>query len=207
MNQHIDSFIANRERNHKRKPMYKLAKTRTERKHVDEKLEDTMGINSWSFISPTKGRLTKSKVVSEISGFVSEEPLSFYRLVIGTDSQTKSTNGKAEIDYVTAIIVHRRGRGARYFWKKEKREKIPVLRDKIYMETTMSLEAAQEFVPLLRRAISPAKYDLEIHIDVGSLGPTREMIREVVGMVTGNGFVAKTKPESWGASSVADKHT
>lgn len=71
----------------------------------------------------------------------------------------------------------------------------------------MSLDCAQTLVPDLRRAISPAKYDFEIHIDVGALGPTREMIKEVVGMVTGNGFVAKTKPESWGASSVADKHT
>ncbi|MCK4816393.1 hypothetical protein KA005_11550, partial [bacterium] len=61
-------------------------------------------------------------------------------------------------------------------------------------------------VPRIRKKISPAKYDLEIHIDVGPLGPTREMIREVVGMVNGNGFTAKTKPEAWGASTVADKH-
>jgi hypothetical protein len=33
------------------------------------------------------------------------------------------------------------------------------------------------------------------------------MIREVVGMVNGNGFTAKTKPDSWAASTVADKHT
>jgi len=71
----------------------------------------------------------------------------------------------------------------------------------------MSLDLAQEIVPKLRAVISPAKYDLEIHIDVGALGPTRDMIREVVGMVNGNGFTARTKPESWGASSVADKHT
>ena len=149
-----------------------------------------------------------SQVISEIEDFVNEEPRSFYRLVIGSDSQTKAINGKAEINFVTAIVVHRRGRGARYFWKKEKKYvKVPVLRDKIYTETTMSLEIAEEFVPEIRKRISPAKYDLEIHIDVGPLGPTREMIREVVGMVNGNGYVAKTKPESWGASSVADKHT
>lgn len=71
----------------------------------------------------------------------------------------------------------------------------------------MSLELAESLVPSLRSAVSPAKYDLEIHIDVGALGPTREMIREVVGMVNGNGYKARTKPESWGASSVADKHT
>lgn len=166
-----------------------------------------MGKQNNVFNSPTKGVLTTSSVISEISGFVDEEPARFYRLVIGTDSQTKSTNGKGEIDYVTAVVVHRQGRGARYFWKKIKKEKIPVLRDKIYTETLLSLNTAEELVPLLRKAVPPAKYDLEIHIDVGPLGPTREMIREVVGMVNGSGYKAKTKPEAWGASSVADKHT
>lgn len=166
-----------------------------------------MDLTNVHFNSPSKGELPADSVIKEISGFVDEDPHCFYRLVIGTDSQTKSTNGSPEIDYVTAIVVHRRGKGARYFWRKEKKYKIPVLRDKIYTETQMSLDTAQEFVPLLRKAISPSKYDLEIHIDVGSLGPTRDMIKEVVGMVTGNGFVAKTKPDSWGASTVADKHT
>jgi predicted RNase H-related nuclease YkuK (DUF458 family) len=158
------------------------------------------------FFSPSKGPVITSEMISEIAGFVDEEPQSFYRVVIGTDSQKKRANGKTEIDFVTAIVVHRVGRGARYFWKKEKRENMPVLRDKIYTETLISLDVAQEVVPELRRAVSPAKYDLEIHIDVGPLGPTRDMIREVVGMVNGSGFKAKTKPDSWGASSVADKH-
>ena len=128
-------------------------------------------------------------------------------MVIGTDSQVKNIDGKGEIDYVTAVVVHRQGKGARYFWKKEKIDKIPVLRDKIYKETSISLTVAEELVPLLRKAISPVKYDFEIHIDVGPIGPTRDMIKEVVGMVNGSGFTAKTKPESWGASTVADKHT
>lgn len=154
------------------------------------------------------GNVRKSvfKVVQEIADFVEEEPDSFYRVVIGTDSQARRPNGKMGLDVVTAIIVHRVGRGARYYWRKERLEMQPVLREKIYMETLMSLEFAQEIVPEIRSKISPSKYDLEIHIDVGPLGPTREMIKEVVGMVNGNGFTAKTKPDSWGASSVADKH-
>lgn len=167
-----------------------------------------MKLDSAEFISPSKGKMTALKVIDELESFVNEKPDDFYRLVIGTDSQVKRENGQSEIDFVTAIIVHRQGKGAKYFWKKEKRNgKPPVLRDKIYTETLISLDIAQEMVPEIRKKISPAKYDLEIHIDVGPLGPTRDMIKEVVGMVTGNGFVAKTKPESWGASSVADKHT
>lgn len=158
------------------------------------------------FISPSLGSVDTNEMIREIGSFVDEEPSSFYSLIIGTDSQTRNSNGKTEVDFVTAIIVYRKGKGARYFWRKEKHKKFKLLRDKIYTETLMSLDIAQELVPQVRKTVSPSKYDLEIHIDVGPLGPTREMIREVVGMVNGNGFVAKTKPDSWGASSVADKH-
>lgn len=159
------------------------------------------------FFSPTNGYLTVPQMLVDISLFIDEDPTSYYTLIIGTDSQAKHVNGLAEIDFVSAIIIYRRRRGARYFLRKEKQHKNPILRDKIYTETIMSLDLAKTLVPQIQKQIAPEKYDLEIHIDVGNVGPTREMIKEVVGMVTGSGYVAKTKPDSWGASSVADKHT
>lgn len=160
------------------------------------------------FTNPVGGSVDIDEMVNQITKFVDEDPSSFYRLVIGSDSQTKGENGASEIDFVTAVIVHRVGKGAKYFFRKVKKAGMkPILRDKIYTETMMSLDFARSIVPEIRKNISPVKYDFEIHIDVGSLGPTREMIREVVGMVSGSGFTAKTKPDSWGASSVADKHT
>lgn len=159
------------------------------------------------FHSPTKGALSPEGVSLEIASFVDEDPRGVYRVVIGSDSQAKRVDGKDEIDFVTAVIVYRLGRGGRFFWKKEKIYEKPILRKKIYTETMLSLAVAEDLVPQLRERIPAAHYDLEIHIDVGPIGPTRDMIKEVVGMVTGNGFVAKTKPESWGASSVADKYT
>lgn len=159
------------------------------------------------FWSPTKGEMGLDGVISEIANFISEDSEVFYRVVIGSDSQAKRINGDAEIDFVSAVVVHRIGRGGRYFWTKQRQFRKYVLRDKIYTETLLSLQLAEKLVPLLRREISASKYDLEIHIDVGPIGPTREMIKEVVGMVTGSGYTAKTKPESYGASSVADKHT
>lgn len=162
--------------------------------------------NKGRFVNPTKGILNTVELIKDIKEFVDQEPKSLYQLIIGTDSQSRSNNGHSQIDYVTAIVIYRKGRGARYYWKKQKDNKIPVLRDKIYTETLMSLETAQTIVPRVRKRITPTKYDFEIHIDVGPLGPTRDMIREVVGMVNGNGYKAKTKPSSWAASSVADKH-
>lgn len=144
-----------------------------------------------------------------IVSFLREEPEASYSLVIGTDSQERKINGSSEIDFVTAIVAHRRGYGGRYFWQKVKKQKSPTLRDKIYTETLLSLKLAQFLVPKVKERLNGQifKYDLEIHIDVGERGPTREMIKEVVGIVNGNGFCAKTKPDSYGAYVVADKHT
>lgn len=159
------------------------------------------------FWNPTKGELSLQNVVREISDFINEDSQASYRVVIGSDSQAKRINGMAEIDFVSAVVIHRIGRGGRYFWTKQRQLRECVLREKIYTETLLSLQLAEKLVPLLRREIPASKYDLEIHIDVGPIGPTREMIKEVVGMVTGSGYTAKTKPESYGASTIADKHT
>lgn len=160
-----------------------------------------------SFNSPSGSRYNIPSLVREIKSFIDEDPYSFYSLIIGTDSQAKRINGNSEINFVTAVVIYRKKRGAKYFWRKVREIKRLVLREKIYTETSISLEVAGLLVPEVRKVISPVKYDLEIHIDVGPLGQTRTMIKEVVGMVTGNGYIAKTKPESWGASKVADKHT
>ncbi len=151
--------------------------------------------------------MTIDKMAGDLVGFMNEEPDYFYRLVIGTDSKSNRLNGKQKVDFVTAVVIHRQGKGGRYFWQKRRVEKVATLRDKIYTETLLSIDLAEELVPQLTQRLNGEKYRLEIHIDVGKAGPTREMIKEVVGMVNGNGYVAKTKPESYGAFVVADKHT
>ena len=159
------------------------------------------------FISPSKGKMTIQQMVDELVAFMREEPDYFYRLVVGTDSKTGKPDPREQVNFVTAVVIHRKGKGGRYFWQKNKIGKIGSLRDKIYTETLLSIQLAEKLVPDLTKKLNGERYKLEIHIDVGDVGPTREMIKEVVGMVTGNGFTAKTKPESFGAFSVADKHT
>lgn len=163
------------------------------------------------FESTTHGPLGYQQVLNEIKKFLSYDPNKEYSLVIGTDSHEEagSNLSNRNIKLVTAILVHRRGFGGKYFWMKKNISNIHSLREKIYAETLLSLEFAHEFVPVLKDNLGDnfPKYNLEIHIDVGEHGATRDMIKEVVGMVTGNGFVAKTKPEAYGASYIADKHT
>lgn len=162
------------------------------------------------FYNITYGKLSLDKVIELIRSFLEEEPESKYSLVIGTDSQEKiDDHGKKMVNLITTVVVHRKGYGGKYFWLNKKLFNIHTLREKIYAETFTSLEFAEKFIPLFRKNLNgnSPNYDLEIHIDVGEHGDTREMIKEVVGIVTGNGYVAKTKPHSYGASYVADRHT
>jgi len=148
------------------------------------------------------------KVGEKVAEFIKNAPEYSYRVVIGSDSQEKRLNGKKELNLIGAIVVHRLGKGGRYFYNRQKKKYPGSLRNKIYLETTTSLDIAKHLLPFLNKKLNGKKnYELEIHIDVGRSGETRTMIKEVVGMVTGNGFKAKTKPESFGASNVADKHT
>ena len=160
------------------------------------------------FISPPKGKLAQPQLIDCVADFIEEKPDLPYRLIIGSDSHLRGKNGESHLKLVTAIIVHRVGLGGRYFWQAQHLEETKTLRDKIYAETMESLNVAQDFLPKLNKRLNGhGHYQLEIHIDVGRAGETREMIKEVAGIVTGNGYTAITKPDSYGASKVADKYT
>lgn len=170
-----------------------------------------INIEKIKFENLTYGELNSEEVFEVIKKFITEDPKAEYSMVIGSDSHeiNGSTKNNKTIKLVTAILVHRRGYGGKYFWHRKSVSNIHSLREKIYAETLLSLDFAAAFVPLLKKKLNgnSTNYKLEIHIDVGEHGATRDMIKEVVGMVTGNGYVAKTKPEAYGATYVADKHT
>ena len=69
----------------------------------------------------------------------------------------------------------------------------------------LSLEVAKEILKELKDQKAP-RFDFEIHADIGENGPTSPMIQEVVAMIRANNFNARTKPESYAASNVADRH-
>lgn len=153
------------------------------------------------FVSPSKGPISFDEMFDDIIRFVQELPDCRYRVIIGTDSQFGS-----ETAFVTAVIVHRHGRGARYYYCRDKERVGRSLRQRIFYEASRSLGIAS----LLAARFAENGYadlDVEIHLDVGENGETRELIREVVGMVVGSGFDARIKPDSYGASKVADKYT
>lgn len=155
-----------------------------------------------AFYNPSIGEMTFgdviSTIVSEMEGHSKEQ----FELLIGTDSST-STN---HLELVSAIVLHKIGRGGRYFWTRKRERRTSSLRHQIWREAWLSFELAQHVIRRLESE-SLLQFNLEIHVDIGENGPTKELIDEVVGMIIGNGLAVRIKPHAYAASAVADKHT
>ncbi len=157
-------------------------------------------------------KLTLHHVAVEIGRFMNAEPERKYKVTIGTDS-LRLASGRA--DFVTAVVVHRVGNGGRYFWRRQELGKFHNLRDRIIKEVLISLDLGKEVLLELKKLSSTDAFfgaetapvwDFEIHADIGENGPTKPMIQEIVGMIRAYNFMPITKPGSYAASNVADRH-
>ncbi len=155
------------------------------------------------FFSPSRGEMEFKAVFKDLVEYASRFPEDKYKLIIGTDSHSFLND---HVIFVTAIIVHRVGKGGRFYFHKQKTRYMESLRQRIYYETFLSLEVATRLTEKLAEN-GYSDMNVEIHLDVGEKGETREIIKEVVGMVIGSGYDARIKPDSYGAMTVADRFT
>jgi len=153
------------------------------------------------FNSPSGKSFSYKELVKELLFYIKSDPMEKYKVVIGTDSANHGTT-----DFVSAVVVYRVGHGGRFFWRRVNQKKISSLRERIYQEVMISLKLAEEILFNLSQNKN-IDFDFEVHVDIGSKGKTKEMLQEIIGMVRGSGFNVKTKPESYGASKVADRYT
>jgi len=154
------------------------------------------------FYNPHAGELLFNAVVQAIVDEMHADPKARYELLVGTDSSVSGPH----VDYVSAIVVHKVGKGGRYYWTRVREKKTFSLRQRIWREAWLSFELAQRLLKGLS-SFAPLAFNLEIHVDIGENGPTKELIDEVVGMIIGSGFAVRIKPQAYAASSVADKYT
>lgn len=155
-------------------------------------------------------KIDSDEIIREILDFIKVKPNAHYKIIIGSDSLHLEDNGA---DFVTAIVVHRVGNGGRYFWRRLAMGKFYNLHDRIIQEVMLSIDTAKVILSDMEQETKRQErnglklnWDFEIHIDVGENGPTKSLIQEVVGMVRAHNFEAKTKPDSYAASKVADRY-
>lgn len=145
---------------------------------------------------------SSDEIIESIVRFMKMDEGRKYKITIGSDS-LKISAGAA--DFVTAIVCHRVGNGGIYFWRRLQAEQCRTLRERIWQEVLLSLDIAKDIVERMKQQTVPL-FDFEVHIDVGEQGPTRDLIQELVGVVRANNFEARVKPESYAASTIADRH-
>ena len=142
--------------------------------------------------------------------YMLEQPERNYEIVVGCDSPSEE-----EPHFPAAIVVLRKGSGGRFFLKKityPKERKFYNFRQRILEEVLLSCELALVLREKLeaKKPVWPVDLKWEfiyIHADVGESGSTRGMIREVTGLIRGNGFEPVIKPFSFAASVVSDRYT
>lgn len=156
------------------------------------------------------GTLPFNKVFEAILAFLAEDPSARYCISIGSDSQS---SGQSTL-FVTCILIHRVSKGAIGFYSRHRVNRpISNLREKLSMETISSLQLAYLFderrigriYDVLHRG--PGNVSFEFHIDIGENGPTRAYINEMMSMARGLVFIPRIKPESYCASTYADRHS
>mgnify|MGYP001772931965 CR=1 FL=1 len=166
-----------------------------------------MDILKGSFYNPTKGNLQFENVVDEIINYISEKPERFYDIIVGCDSSSGQ-----EPNFPVAIVVLRVGAGGRFFLKKisYKNRKFYNWKQRILEEVFLSCQLALCLKEKLEEKTKNKNLNYQlryIHADIGEGGATKDMIKEVIGLIRGNGFEPKIKPESFVASSVADRYS
>lgn len=165
------------------------------------------------FYNPTKGNLPLEGVLEEMIGYMSEKPERSYEIIVGCDSSSIDNP-----HFPIAVAILRTGEGGRFFLKKitypqSMSKKFSFWRNRIMEEVVLSCEMALAMRDIFQKKMESLKnnnflYNFRyIHADIGENGQTKDMIKELTGMIIGSGFEPKIKPESYVASSLADKYS
>ena len=128
-----------------------------------------------------------------------------FSIIVGTDSQNF-----ADTKMVSVITCVCEGHGGIFFYEVSRQPLIHDVRTKLHIETYESLHIATELVKLLEMNEYQEVFlnsNFSIHVDAGNndKGKTKQLIPELVGWIKACGYQCEIKPNSFAASSIADK--
>ncbi|WP_084710713.1 ribonuclease H-like YkuK family protein [Ornithinibacillus californiensis] len=169
----------------------------------------------FSFQNLTNKNMSFNEVFQHIIRFMRKDPTGNYRLIFGTDSQIHPTYTR----FITGIVIQCESKGA---WACFRRVVIPRkmtnLHERISFETTLTEEVVSMFTErkkeqlidiVLPNIYKGSSFTIEGHIDIGASNKnkTRVFVNEMVGRMESLGIEPKIKPDSYVASSYANRFT
>ena len=158
-------------------------------------------------ISPTYGKCTDQELANIVIGYIKKNMKTSegFNIIIGTDSQNFS-----DTKVVVVLVVQNVGKGGIFFYDITRVRRIDSIRQKLFFETNLSLQYANRFLHKIENEIMSNqlmcdKINFCIHIDAGRKGKTNALIPEITAWINACGYQCEIKPNSFAASSVADK--
>ncbi|HWL13544.1 MAG TPA: ribonuclease H-like YkuK family protein [Ureibacillus sp.] len=155
------------------------------------------------------------KVFRNIEQFMEKDPTGNFKLMFGTDSQCYSR----ETRFITGIVIQQERKGVwACFRKVIIPRKMSNLYERISYETTLTEEVVSLFTEekknslidiILPNIYKGASFTIEGHIDIGSgnRNKTRIFVKEMMSRIDTMGLKPKIKPDSFVASSYANRFT
>lgn len=161
--------------------------------------------------------MSLDQVLERIIHFMNKDPRGVYHFIIGTDSQVHRGHTK----FVTGIVIHCLGRGAWACYRQVAiLRQLTSIREKLTLETSFSQRVAGYFdeivISQMEDILLPYIYQgaiLETYIDIDAgtepiINKTALYVQEMVDRVDAMDLYApRVKPESYGASSYANRYT
>lgn len=168
-----------------------------------------------TFQNLSQKKMTFEQVFQNIVQFMENDPTGNFKLMFGTDSQVYSR----ETIFITGIVIQRQRKGV---WACFRKVIIPRqmtnLHERISYETTLTEEVVSFFTNqhkerlihmVLPHVYKGASFSIEGHIDIGAgtRNKTSIFVKEMIARMNSLGLKAKIKPDSFVASSYANRYT
>jgi uncharacterized protein len=167
------------------------------------------------FQNLSKRNMDFEEVFQHILAFIKLQPNGNHRLIIGTDSHVHSSYTR----FITGVVIQREGKGVWACYRcVDIARRILTLKEKISLETNFTQEVAYMFTPekqnqiidlLLPYIDKGADFKMVGHLDLGrgKKNKTRVYVNEIIRRIESAGLEAEIKPDSFVASSYANKFT
>lgn len=168
-----------------------------------------------TFQNLSNKKMSFEQVFLNIVQFMEKDPTGNFKLMFGTDSQVFSRETK----FITGIVIQQERKGV---WACFRRVIIPRkmtnLHERISFETTLTEEIVSLFTNdkkerliniVLPNVYKGSSFSIEGHIDIGAgnRNKTRIFVGEMMTRMQTLGIEAKIKPDSFVASSYANRFT
>jgi predicted RNase H-related nuclease YkuK (DUF458 family) len=138
-------------------------------------------------------------LIDNILNFIHEKTDEDTNIYVGADS--KNTRGYKITQFVVAVVIHYSGsRGAKIFAIPKTTDVMRSVNQRLITEAYYALEVAMK----MKDRIGPRNLSVHLDLNVNPKYKSNSVIKQAIGLISGQGLEFKVKPDAIAATSAAD---